>query len=527
MNEDILKPYSGLALSGPPIGFQGTGGAGQGYLERFAHWAVNTPDAIAVRENDSGRQYSYAEAQHEIEKMRGQFCELGVQPGDRVLLILPLGAEFVFAFYALTSLQVVSVVLSPNLTSWELANCLRKLAPRGIITESRQLDTHGKAFRELQALRFVFSVDAPASGSGLVVRTCADLHAAPMPLKPLGRANPVISCHETYKGFSSPVSVLHRYHDYSHSISGMGDSMPHPLLPGEVVLGWLPLYSVYSLTMSVLLTLSYGATLLLVEKMRSNFLELFSSSQARVVPMIPSMLPLLLRQVEGKTVPPLHPHLYLCSGGSKLGQGIRERVEAALGLTLCEGYGTTETLPITGNFPGLSRPGSIGRSLVAANRIAILDVHGQELPPGERNIGEIAVRGPSVAEGFVDDPQHAAHFFRDGWFHTGDLGWRDEDGYFYFVGRRISITKISAQMVDLREVEQILVSHPGVNRARTIVHADEGECEQLIASVMQQTGQIVDAGMLRAHCRKYLSPHKIPKRFNIYPMPAPTARVLN
>jgi long-chain acyl-CoA synthetase len=252
----------------------------------------------------------------------------------------------------------------------------------------------------------------------------------------------------------------------------------------------------------------------LVEKIRGNFLDLISKTQARLVALIPPMLPLLLRQCEGKPIPRLHPHLYLCSGGSKLSYSMSMRVERALGLKLCEGYGTTETLPILVNFEG--RAGSIGRSIVGANKVTLLDAHGQELLPGEKNIGEIAVLGPTVADGFMGDEQHGAHFFRNGWFHTGDLAWRDADGYFYFVGRRISITKIAAQMVDLREVEQVLATHPAVTQARAIVRSDEGECEQLVASVMQQAGQSLDQRALREHCRKYLSPHKIPKRFNIY-----------
>lgn len=471
-----------------------------GYIDRFLDWSEREPNIVAIEETEGRRRFTYAEARVRIEELRGQLVAAGVQPGDRVLLMLPLGADFIFAFYALTSLAAVAVTVSPHITSWELAPILCDALPVGLVSNDALLATHKDAFQPLASLRFVFSTDREQPADDL-------------PLTRIGADNPVVSCHYTYKGFANPVGVLHRYHDYTHSIKGMAGGLDVPFEPGDVFLGWLPIYAVYSLTMSVLMPLSYGCTLIIMEKVRSNFLQSISDTQARLAPMIPPMIPLLLRQCEGKALPPLHPQLAIPTGGSYLDPALAQRVEAALGVPVLQGYGTTETLPVLGNHPGNRRPGAIGKLIIAADRAAILDPHGQELPPGEANVGEIAIMGPSVAEGFLNGAQDSAHFFRDGWFHTGDLGWRDADGYFYFVGRRIAITKIAAQMVDLAEVEQVLARHPAIAKARTLVHNDE----ELIASVMLHPGRDADARSLREYCRQFLSPHKIPKRFNLYP----------
>jgi len=472
----------------------------QGFIDRFLNWTESHPDLIAIEETEGQRSFTYGQARDTIAALRGRLQAKGVREGDPVLLMLPLGADFILNFLALASLRAVAVTVSPHLTTWELRPILMDAQPIGLITNGELADTHTDAFAAAD-LRFTLRADQPG------------IAAEPLPLARIGRDNPVVSCHYTYKGFASPVGVLHRYHDYTHAITGMADGLTVPFRPGDVFLDWLPIYAVYSLTMSVLMPLSYGCKILLMEKVRSNFLQTISNTNARMAPMIPPMFPLLLRQCEGKPVPPLNPDLYICTGGAYLDQALAKRTEAVMGVPVLQGYGTTETLPFLGNHPDSHRPGAIGKLMIAANRVAILDPHGQELPAGPEYVGEIAVMGPSVAEGFLNDPQDTSHFFRDGWFHTGDLGWKDEDGFFYFVGRRIGITKIAAQMVDLTEVEQVLGRHPAVAKARTLVKNDE----ELIASVMVHLGHQTDARSLREHCRQFLSPHKVPKRFNIYP----------
>lgn len=483
-----------------------------GFIDRFLDLSRQHPEAAAIREMEGQRRFSYAEARNAIEMLRGQLKALEVKEGDRVLLMLPLGAEFIFAFYAITSLKAVAVIVSPHLTSWELNPILKNTQPIGIVSDCGLIAARASAIKGIDPLHFILSTDGLCDLDELPTYSTATLSTLPLPLAPFGADNPVISCHHTYKGLITPLAVLHRYHDYTHSIAGMASGLETPFEIGDVFLDWLPIYAVYSLSMSVLMPLCYGCEIVLVEKVRSNFLQQISETYARVVPMIPPMFPLLLRQCEGKPVPPLHPHINITSGGAYLDAELARKVQQALGVEVIQGYGTTETLPIIGNHIGKNRLGSIGRSMVAANRVAILDAHDQELPAGEEYVGEIGVMGPTVCEGFANDPQNSAQFFRSGWFHTGDLGWRDEDGFFHFVGRRIGISKIAAQMVDLAEVEQVMALHPAVARARTQVKDDE----ELLVSVQLHPGHDVDARALRDHCRQYLSPHKIPKRFDIY-----------
>lgn len=482
----------------------------EGFIERFIAISEQHPELVAVREYEGKRRFSYAEARQQIETLRGQLAAQGVKEGDRILLLLPMSAEFIFAFYAIASLKAIAVTVSPHLTSWELAPIVKDARPSGVISNYNLYSAHAAQFAALSRA-FMFSIDGTDGALNLPIVAADDLIAPLLPLEPVTQDNPTITCHYTYKGLSTPLGVLHRYHDYTYAIEGIADGLN--LQQADVFLDWLPIYAVYSLTVSVLTPLFYGCEVLLVEKVRSNFLQLLSDSNARLAPMIPSMFPLLLRQAEGSVPPPLHPDLIIVSGGAYLDAEMAERVRRAIGVEVMQGYGTTEVLPIIGNKPGRSKLGAMGHSMVPANKVAILDPHGEELPPGEHFVGEIAIMGPTVTDGFLNNPQDSAHFFRNGWFHTGDIGWRDEDGFFHFVCRRISITKVAAQMVDLIEVEQVLATHPSIVQARTIVRNDD----ELVASVMAHDDQTIDARALRNYCRQYLSPHKIPKRFNIYP----------
>ncbi|MGE5385624.1 MAG: class I adenylate-forming enzyme family protein [Betaproteobacteria bacterium] len=482
-----------------------------GFIDRFLAFAEQQPNAAAIREFEGKRQFTYGGARREIEVLRGQLTARNVGEGDTVLLMLPMGAEFIFSFYAIASLKAIAVIVSPHLTSWELAPIIRSAKPKGVISDRILISAHTQELGDLDPEAFILSVDGINGACPLTVINAEDDLVPLLPLQPLGHDNPAVSCHYTYKGLATPLGVLHRYHDYTHAIVGAADGLD--LQPGEIFLDWLPIYAVYSLTLSVLMPLANGCEILLVEKVRSNFLQLLGDTQARLVPMIPPMFPLLLRQAENQPIPPLNPRLLLVSGGAYLDADMAKRVHRTLGVEIMQGYGTTETLPIIANKPGSNRPGSIGRSLIAANKVAILDPHGQELPPGEQFVGEIAVLGPTVSEGFFKNPQDSAHFFRSGWFHTGDIGWRDEDGYFHFVCRRIAITKVAAQMVDLIEVEQVLATHPSILQARALVRNDD----ELVASVMAHNAPEIDARALRDYCRQYLSPHKVPKHFNIYP----------
>jgi len=488
----------------------------QGFIDRFLHFSEHHGKTSAIEEHESGRRFSYADARREIETLRAHLVAAGIKAGDPVLLMLPPGAEFIFAFYAIASLDAVAVTVSSHLTSWELATILDDARPVGAIINDASLTEHETLLRRQKTLRFVLCTDRGADHAGLPVRYISQTLIEPLAMTAFGERNPAISCHYTYKGLGVPIAILHRYQDYMHAVGGMENALG-ALRVGDVFIGWLPIYAVYSLTASVLLPLSNGCTILLVEKIRSNSLDLISQTHARVVPMVRDMFSLMLRHFENKPRPPLNPDLCITSGGSYLDAELTARAQKALGADVLQGYGTTETLPILGNFRSQNRHGSLGKLMVASDRVAVVDPHGRELPPGEHNIGEICVMGPTVTESFHNRPQDSAQFFRDGWFHTGDLGWRDQDGFFYFVGRRIAFTKMAAQMVDLVELEHLVESHPAISKARAMVKEDgRNSGEYLVVSVMLAKGMEADNRLLRDYCRKFLSPHKVPKRFNIY-----------
>jgi long-chain acyl-CoA synthetase len=187
---------------------------------------------------------------------------------------------------------------------------------------------------------------------------------------------------------------------------------------------------------------------------------------------------------------------------------------------LQQGYGLTETSPIlttmtpeehqralaSGNFEMLR---SVGKP-VAQVELRIVDEHDRELPVGDT--GEIVVRGPNVTPGYLDLPEQNAVTFRDGWFHTGDIGRLDEENNLYIMDRKKDMIITGSENVYSSEVEAALYRHPAIHEAAVIGVPDEQWGEAVFAVIVPATGQTLTADEVIAHCRKYIGGYKIPRR---------------
>ena len=164
------------------------------------------------------------------------------------------------------------------------------------------------------------------------------------------------------------------------------------------------------------------------------------------------------------------------SGGAALPVELLVRVVKTLGLPIREGYGLSETSPVaTFNHPGrTAKPGSIGQPVWGV-QVKLIDDSWREVPDGEA--GEIAIRGHNVMEGYLNRPEATAEAIRDGWFRTGDIGRRDEDGYYYIVDRAKDMIVRGGFNVYPRELEEVILTHPAVSLVAVIgvPHASHGE----------------------------------------------------
>jgi long-chain acyl-CoA synthetase len=184
--------------------------------------------------------------------------------------------------------------------------------------------------------------------------------------------------------------------------------------------------------------------------------------------------------------------------------------EKRYGLPIFEGYGLSETSPVASFNPTdrPPRPGSIGQPIYGV-QMRIVDEDDRELPPGK--VGEIVIRGHNVMKGYYKRPALTAEAMRGGWFHTGDLGRRDEEGYFYIVGRKKDLIKRGGLNIYPREVEDVLLAHPAVAEAAVVGIPDEVMGEEIKAFIVLEPDEVVDAEELIEYARSRMAAYKYPR----------------
>ncbi|MBK9180800.1 MAG: amino acid adenylation domain-containing protein [Acidimicrobiales bacterium] len=212
---------------------------------------------------------------------------------------------------------------------------------------------------------------------------------------------------------------------------------------------------------------------------------------------------------------PAHRLRFVLSTGAALAAPVAAELERALGVPVLDAYGLSETsnTPVTANLPGDRRAGTVGRCRVG--ELVVVDETGRPVPAG--TVGEIAVRGPTVVSGYLDDPEATAAAFRDGWFRTGDLGRLDGDGYLTLVGRERELIDRGGAPVAPAEVDDALLTHPAVAAAVTFAVPDRRLGEQVAAAVVLRpdAAPTPTERELRAYAAERLAPHQVPRRIVI------------
>jgi long-chain acyl-CoA synthetase len=205
---------------------------------------------------------------------------------------------------------------------------------------------------------------------------------------------------------------------------------------------------------------------------------------------------------------------YCISGGAPLPVEVMEEFERKFGVAIYEGDGPTECSPVTSVNPigGKRKPGSIGLPIKNVE-MEIADDQGNFLPPGQ--IGEIVVRGPNVFLGYYKDPEATKQAFFGDWFRTGDLGKKDEEGYFYIIDRKKDMIIVDGLNVYPREIEELLYKLPQVAEAAVVGRAHPLHGEIPVAFVALKEGFSWDEDHVKEYLRERLAQYKIPRKFYI------------
>jgi long-chain acyl-CoA synthetase len=294
---------------------------------------------------------------------------------------------------------------------------------------------------------------------------------------------------------------------------------PTALRGTEVQLCALPFFHSFGMTVAMTFPLTIGATLVLLPNPRDigALLKAIVTHRVTLAPQVPAIFN-AVTQYPGIERLDLTSVKICNSGSAPLSVDVLRRYEELTGAKIVEGYGLTETSPVTHCNPvdSLRKIGSIGTPLPSTDaKVVDLEDGTDEMPAGEE--GELILRGPQVMKGYWNQPAETDHVLRNGWFYTGDLATVDHEGYFRIVGRKKDMIIASGFKVFPDEVDRILMSHPAVLEAATIGVPDERRGETVKSFVVLRPGQSVTAEDLLAVCRSELAPYKVPRAIEFRP----------
>ena len=312
-------------------------------------------------------------------------------------------------------------------------------------------------------------------------------------------------------GVSKGAMLTHR--NLSFNVQQVHSWFPDMDEGNEVVLAALPLFHVFGLTVAMNWGIYCGGALALLPDPRDvkALVECVSGRRVTIFPGVPAMFNALnnyagIESVDVSSVKSCF------SGSAPIPVDVLERFEKLTGARILEGFGMSESSPVTHVNPlgGVRKVGTVGVPVPDTDaKVVDVDEGTRELAVGEE--GELIIRGPQVMKGYWEKPGETAETLRDGWLHTGDLASVDEDGYFKIVGRKKDMINAGGYKIFPDEVDSVLMAHEGILEAATIGVPDPRRGETVKSFIVLQPGKDLGTDAIVEYCRERLAPYKVPR----------------
>ncbi|MDD3146208.1 MAG: long-chain fatty acid--CoA ligase [Candidatus Riflebacteria bacterium] len=442
----------------------------------------------------------------------------GLERQNRVAVFLPNCAETVLSFWSIIKAGAIGVMTNPLYSENELSHQLNDSGARFVITNDLLLPRVA-AVLDMTRVERVFVVKASDNDTSLP----AD-NAKIVPWQRLTEENHGYVCTDIdpcqdiallqYTGGTTGISrgcMLTHANLYANA--RQCQQVFHVLKPEqEVFVGVLPYFHIYGLTVTMILPVVLGGAMLPLPRFTPRaLLNMIQNEKITCMASAPSIFSACLSQKDIDSFD-LSSLKLIISGSAPLPVAQMELFENKTGAKITEGYGLSETSPVTHFNPIIKnrKAGSIGLPVPSTEaRIVDVEYGVKELGIGQH--GEIVIRGPQVMKGYYQQPGQTELSLRDGWLYTGDIGFRDEEGYFFVTDRKKDLIISGGYNIYPREVEEVLFKHPSVKEAVVVGarHATRGEVPR--AFVVPVEGQTIDRNELIDFCRKNMANYKVPR----------------
>lgn len=527
------KPWLKIYPKEVPATLDYSLGPVQKYLENSAE---NFPDKMAI--HFMGKEMSFKQLYEDAMNLAGYLQEkIDIKKGDRVAIMLPNTPQAVISYFAVLMAGGIVVQTNPLYTERELEYQMKDSGAKAIITLDILYPRVIKVMQQTDLEHIIVTtikdylpfpknlvypfIQKKQYGIVVKVRHEGNSHLLSeiLKMKPLQLTKHEINPEEDLAllqytggttGFPKGVMLTHKN---LMSNTTMSEKWIYKCKHGqETVLGIVPFFHVYGMTVCMLLSIKMASKMVLLPKFDAlDTLKTIDKQRPTLFPGAPTIYIGLLHHPDLKKYD-LSSIKACISGSAPLPVDVQQKFEEVTKGKLVEGYGLSEASPVThSNFLwDVERvKGSIGVPYPDTDaKIISLDTK-ETMPIGE--IGEIVVKGPQVMKGYWNQPEETAEVLKDGWLHTGDLGYMDENGYFYVVDRKKDMIIAGGYNIYPREIEEVLYEHPDVLEAVAAGVPDPYRGETVKAYIVLKEGAAVTPEEMNQYVRKYLAAYKVPR----------------
>jgi len=456
-----------------------------------------------------GRWYRNTEWRADAHRAANALTDLGVGPGDRVAIMLPNSLEVFQVSSATLGVGGVVVPVVFLLAPGEIAHILANCEPKVLVTGPLFLDKAREAMRDLTSPPRLVVVGDPVPEDAV---SWSDLVAgAPAEFRIVDRDDDDLALIMYTGGTTgSPKGVMLSHGNLHWNAVTLTEAVQ--LQPGVMSLIALPVAHLFGMIVAIVGQVLGGRGVLLEWFTADGVLEAIQEHRVEYLPLVPTMMTLLLQQPDSERFDTSSLRTVFASA-APVPIELAEAFEKRFDCEVLEAYGQTEAAPaIAVMRPGLpKKAGSAGPVLPGAE-LRIEDDGHAEIAAGQ--VGEICARSPGIMRGYYNLPDVTADTLRHGWLHTGDMGYVDDDGYLFVTDRKKDLIIRGGFNVYPRDVEDLLLEHPGVAEVAVVGRADERMGEEVVAFVVKAREREPTGEELLAYAAERLAKYKRPKEIH-------------
>ena len=464
-----------------------------------------TPEKTFLFSETDDRRYSYAEFEAAVLRCAAMLAGKGIRKGDVVSLLLPNSAEYIIGYFACWSLGALAGPVNSLLKAEEIAYVMSNSEAKAILVHSDFLPLIESIRSELPNLTAVihFDNEVDATKHSNADRPDAELNSDDdaIIIFTSGTTGKPKGCLLTHGNVIANARQISKWLNFTDK---------------DRLLTIMPLFHMNAVSVTTMSALYAGGSTVVSPKFSaSRFWQIISDYQVTSFGSVATMLSMLLSNYpngvpEGLQTKQLR---FAMCGSAPVPAETLKRFEETFNCLVIEGYGLSEsTCRSTFNPPDQRRrAGSCG--IPIGNEMKVVDEEDDDVPDGQ--LGEIVLRGENILKGYYKNEEATATAFRNGWFHTGDIGYRDADGFFYIVDRKSDMIIRGGENIYPREIDEVLYQHPAVAAAATIGVPDSLYGEEVAAFVVLKEKNSCEADDLISFCRLHLADFKCPKSIRI------------